>query len=425
MRADGHFEGSSMTELAVPAGFEGVREAARRAIAQLKPADASSRATADFLFTAEQADASRHLPPYYLIYFLLVDLLGFRNLGRFEKIDWSIPIDLDGTAYLIDYRKFGVGVFVHDAAADAKQARRIVALIRRGVKMAAPFFRWMADNAAQESKINVRNVGGKLFERYVYLKDSFKAASAEAKAHKHNHDAQQMQRGLFMGDYSVRASSSLSRAELAAKFMFPWAHMEQNSSWLALAAIDAFFAWTEHIFIHLAILQGRITTGEQVAKIAESEWKTKLRCALDITDNVAKKHFDDLVTIRRQLRNFMAHGAFGKQGQAFSFHSSSGAVPVILDHRITRSQFSLTPELAFDDEEALATIDKFIAYLWSGGREPARIYIQDSALPLFLPMASDGTYAAAMTTVDDMNALVDLLLKETDASANMEWWQID
>jgi hypothetical protein len=425
MRADGRFEGSSMTGSAVPPEFEGVREAARRAIAPLKPADASSRANADFLFTAEQADASRHLPPYYLIYFLLVDLLGFRNLGRFEKIDWSIPIDLDGTAYLIDYRKFGVGVFARDAAGEAQQIKRIVALIRRGVKTAAPFFRWMADNAVQESKINVRNVGGRLFQRYVYLKDSFRAASAEARAHKRDHDAQQMQRGLFIGDYSVRASSSLSRTELVAKFILPLAHMEQNSSWLALAAIDAFFAWTEHIFIHLAILQGRIRTGEQVAKIAESEWKIKLKCALDITDNVAKKHFDDLVTIRRQLRNFMAHGAFGKQGQAFSFHSSAGAVPVILDHRTSRSQFSLTPELAFDDEEALATIDKFIVYLWSGGREPARIYIQDSALRLFLPMASDGTYAAAMTTVDDMNALVDRLMKETDASANMDWWQID
>jgi len=64
--------------------------------------------------------------------------------------------------------------------------------------------------------------------------------------------------------------------------------MSQNASWVALAAIDAFFAWTEHIFIHLAILQGRITTGEEVATLAESEWKVKLKCAVDITDKVAK-----------------------------------------------------------------------------------------------------------------------------------------
>jgi hypothetical protein len=29
-----------------------------------------------------------------------------------------------------------------------------------------------------------------------------------------------------------------------------------------MAAIDAFFSWTEHMFIHLAILNGRITTGK-------------------------------------------------------------------------------------------------------------------------------------------------------------------
>jgi hypothetical protein len=107
-----------MTKSALPTELEGVREAAMRAIAPIKPADASSRAAKDFLFTAQRADPSRHLPPYYLIYFLLIDLLGFRNLGRFEKLDWSVPIDLDGVAYLIEHRKFGVGVFAQDAASE-------------------------------------------------------------------------------------------------------------------------------------------------------------------------------------------------------------------------------------------------------------------------------------------------------------------
>jgi hypothetical protein len=81
----------------------------------------------------------------------------------------------------------------------------------------------------------------------------------------------------------------------------------------------------------------------------------------------------------------------------------------------------LTPELAFDDKEALATIENFVAYLWSGRREPARIYLQEHDLPLILPMASDGTYAAAMATVNDMNVLVDRLARESDAAANMDW----
>jgi hypothetical protein len=208
-------------------------------------------------------------------------------------------------------------------------------------------------------------------------------------------------------------------------FSSPWARISQNSNWLALAAIDSFFAWTEHVFIHLAILQRRVVTGNEVARLAESDWKVKFKCALDIKDSTLKAYFDELMVMRRQLRNFVAHGAFGKEGEAFSFHSSAGAVPVALDHRPTKFRLSLIPEPAFDDQQALLTIEKFVAYMWSGQREPARIYIQESDLPLILPMASDGRYAAAMGSVEGMKALVDRLMRQSDAAANMDWQLID
>jgi len=156
---------------------------------------------------------------------------------------------------------------VQNATDQEQQAKRIVALIKKGVKAAAPFFRWMADNAVREPKFNVRNVGGKLFARYIYFQDSFRTASAEAEKNKRDHEAWQTQLELPVWGYSVKERSSVTTSEMVAIFTFPWVHMEQRSGWLALAAIDAFFAWTEHIFIHLAILQGRITTGEEVASL--------------------------------------------------------------------------------------------------------------------------------------------------------------
>jgi hypothetical protein len=66
-------------------------------------------------------------------------------------------------------------------------------------------------------------------------------------------------------------------------------------------------------------------------------------------------------------------------------------------------------------------IEEFIPYLWSGKREPARIYIQEGSLPLILPRASDGTYAAAMASVDDMREFVDHLGAQLDRSADMDW----
>jgi hypothetical protein len=80
-------------------------------------------------------------------------------------------------------------------------------------------------------------------------------------------------------------------------------------------------------------LQGNCVTGEDVATFAVANWDVKFKAALDINDPETKLFYDQLIIIRRQLRNFVAHGSFGKQGEAFSFHSGAGAVPVRLPHQ--------------------------------------------------------------------------------------------
>ena len=83
--------------------------------------------------------------------------------------------------------------------------------------------------------------------------------------------------------------------------------------------------------------------------------------------------------------------------------------------------FSLTPELAFDDGEAIAAVEAFISFMWSGEREPAKIYIQETELPLILPCASDGTYSSAMASKAEMQRYVDHLTDQCDRAANMDW----
>jgi hypothetical protein len=389
----------------IPEQFDEIRERARHAISPLKPADDQTKADDKFLFTAERTEAGRRLPPYYLVYFLLVDLLGYRNLGRFEKVAWSVPVDLDGTAFLIEHRKFGLGVFAHNPDVQEQEARRIVQLIQKGVKVAKPYFRWVADEAVHASQLNVVNNSRSLFERYVYFRDSFNSVAAEAEARK-------TERVVTEEKTSYGAVTTTR---------YPAFEILRNARWLALAAVDAFFAWTEHIFIHVAILKGKITTGDEVAQLAGAEWSIKFKAALDISDAATKEHFDRLLVIRRQLRNFMAHGAFGKGGEAFSFHSSAGAVPVAFDHTVSKGTFSLTPELAFDNAEAVEMIEKFINHMWSGPEGPAQIYIQEWGLPIILTMARDGTYKRAMSSNDDMSEFAEYLGRQMDDAANMDW----
>ena len=105
-----------------------IRNKVRAAISPLRPAGLESAAPDNFLFDAKRTDAGRQLPAYYLVYFLLVDLLGFKNLGQFDKVAWSVPVDFQGRAFLIEHRKFGLGVFapeLPDSEAIAAENRPI------------------------------------------------------------------------------------------------------------------------------------------------------------------------------------------------------------------------------------------------------------------------------------------------------------
>jgi len=119
------------------------------------------------------------LPPYYLVCFLFVDLLGYKNLGQFEKASWSVPIGYNGTAYLLEHRKFGMGLFATD-----KESQEIVKKISKAVKVAQPYFEWVANQAAKLANLNVINHSLRLHERYLFLTNEYKEKIQEAKSRK-------------------------------------------------------------------------------------------------------------------------------------------------------------------------------------------------------------------------------------------------
>lgn len=298
------------------------------------------------------------------------------------------------------------GLFAHDPDSEDAAAREIVIRVRRAVSAARPFFDWTADQAVAASRVNVVNNSYALFERFTYLRDAHRAKAEEAEDPK---DVVHVQRhkSAAGGEWET--------------FLHPAWRLRTEARWLAMSAIDAFFAWTEHVFVHLSILSGKTRTAEEVAALAEADWTAKFKRAFDIGEQSVKSSFDALVAMRTELRNYVAHGAFGKQGEAFAFHSGAGAVPVLLPHRTGSKRFKLAHGLEFDAEAALQVIERFVSILWSGNRSPARTYIQDSHLPIVLTMVADGTYSAAMRSDEAMNSFVKELGYRFDQATNMDW----
>lgn len=386
--------------------LETVREKARRALGPVNPATENIPADKEVLFNARRTDAGRKLPAQHLVYFVLVDLLGFRDLGRFEKLAWSIPVELNGRAFLVEHRKFGVGVFAAGGEQDEADAATIVIHIQKAVKAARPFFDWLATKAVEDSAVNVRNNSTSLFERFEYLRDLYRAKADEAENRK--------------GERIVKSGTNESGA--SSQFIsYPAMRLRTEAKWLGLAAIEAFFSWTEHVLIHIGILRGKLASADEVARAAEADWATKFKLAVDFTDARSKEFYDELLRVRKELRNFVAHGSFGKEGEAFHFHSSAGAVPVRLPDPVGSRAFSFGQTSSFDVDSALVSIARFIPHLWDGPRAPAKVYVQEYELPLIMTMVRDGAYAKAMTSIEEMTHFAHHLAGKMDIAANMDW----
>ena len=341
------------------------------------------------------------MPPYYLVYFLFVDLLGYKNLGQFEKVSWSVPIDYNGTAYLLEHRKLGMGLFASDKENQETECQEIIRKISKAVKVAQPYFEWIANEAAKRSNLNVLNHSIRLHDRYIFLVMEYK---------------ERLQETISRRDERIRTEHSPNSWSVH----IPYYGLRRESEWLALSAIDAFYSFTEHVFIHAAILRQLLLTGEDVANLADKDWAYKFRVCFDVQDQRVKPHYDRLVTIKRQIRNYMAHGAFGKNGEAFQIHSGAGAVPLLMPHQRGSSRFSMQGGTEFQEEEAINAIEEFMRFYWESDNYPEVIYIK-STLPSILPYASDSTYSNAMASIKDMESFVEYLTAVHDRAANMDW----
>lgn len=403
---------------ALPPNLEYTRNAALAVLGDIKPAgQPQGDDEAHALMMASRTHGGRDLPPYYLVYFLLVDLLGFANLGQWEKVAWIVPIRYSGQLYSIEHRKMGLGVFAPTYKKDLKKVGRAITsgtpsdeaeqhateiceLIKKAVEKAEPYFEWLAEQAAGGSKLNVTNNSDWLFERYEYLRDEYKRLENEFERRKDECNVNEYPDGGLV--------SALAAYEI-----------RRHSEWMGQAAIDSFFSWTEHAFIHIAILKGVLRTGDEVAELAAGDWKAKFKAALPTDDAAIKRRYDVLLDLRAQIRNYMAHGAFGKRGQAFRFHSGAGAVPVLLTKR-QQHRYTLSGNPSFGEKAALDEIDDFIRYLYSTDVAIALECVQ-SGLASVLTYVADGTYARAMNTMESMKEFVEYMSHQADRSADMDW----
>ena len=123
-----------MTDL--PESLQATRAEAQRDISPLRPASHAEISGQPGILYAQRISASEALPPYYVVYFLLAELLDFPSFGADEKVAWTIPIVLDNQLLAVQHRKLGLGIFGLTPEREREVANRAIRLLRKSAETA-------------------------------------------------------------------------------------------------------------------------------------------------------------------------------------------------------------------------------------------------------------------------------------------------
>jgi hypothetical protein len=94
----------------------------------------------------------------------------------------------------------------------------------------------------QESAVNVTNKSASLFARFEFLHNSYRLKATEAERRK--------------DERVVKAGKTKSGGDWQS-ISYPAMRLRVEAKWLGLAAVEAFFSWTEHVLIHIVSCVGR------------------------------------------------------------------------------------------------------------------------------------------------------------------------
>jgi heme-degrading monooxygenase HmoA len=371
------------------------RDIATRALSPLSPPSGTFDRSAEY-------KVYREIPHhyYYLIFLLLVDLLGYKYVGPGEKMAYAIPVELNNKRYSVVYAKFGMKIEYYGDG----EPERVFSLLQKGIHAVQKYFAWRAEQAAATSNLNLVTRAASLWEKYLYLREKSEQLSREAWERRDEVKREEFNQDGIRGTYIVHPAYEYRR----------------HAAWTSEAAVDAFFAWTEHVLVHIAVLQCKLTTGSEVAELVKKEWSAKCKIVMDLSDPDDKASYDEISDLKSKLRNYVAHGSFGRDGAMFDFHSRVGAVPLRLLDSKRGHDFAFGDSNSYAASSDFLKIDRFTKQLFSRSRAPAKAYIE-SGLPTILSYTLNGRYASAMTSDGAMNDLLEHLQYQWDNAANMDF----
>lgn len=342
----------------------------------------------------------------YIIYLLFVDILGYQYSGMSEKVAWEIPIKFKGCSFILSHRKFGFKFISNEINEKIlNTANEAMTKINNAIPLVEKILQPKINEIVSEGKITIDNEYLTLRRRYKFFyertKVSFKKKEEKYNFHKYNNPSKdninEMLDEYFTG-------------------------VEEKEYYLS-ATLDAFYSWLEFLLIALFPFFNS-ERNIDIHKIISMSWSEKFKKIFDLkNDKNIKIIYDDLLVLKEQFRNPMAHGHYLKNKGLFYIHMPNlGAIPFHLTENGKKLEYSFKRINENNFNKISGCLERFEYYIENTHHvtKLATRYLKNG-LDLYFNYESRVEYKMACKSDKDMDYFIELTQKRVDDSRNMDW----
>ena len=331
-----------------------------------------------------------------LVYIALKTLLVCSSYGPEEKMAWGIATRFGLIPFAIHLEKFGLRLYV-PRQADPGVVSAIIRALQKCCSVAESFLTAEVEAQLSSARITITNQYHRFDDAYQFFRESAKSAYA----------GRSPAPVVTKADSGTATSGQLFRPQ-------------KQGGYLASAMLDSYFSKLEHQLVLISAFSSLEMENGGLQRFVGDRWDTKFKALFDLqSDHAAKLVYDDLKRIKEDLRNPAAHGGFLKNGASFFFHSTAGALPVLLTRTNTDFEFHISPVPPSTFEQVCDVLDKTDAFLQKCRLARAFQFVMAGLDVAFDPESRRAYQEAAAS--DDFEAFIDHESNVQDMHANMDY----
>ncbi len=329
--------------------------------------------------------------------FVLKDILGLKDLGRWEKTAWEINFDFRGVPMTLAHRKFGVRLEVWSGSRTDMDPeaigrtflaalRKAMAIVDKEVMLPA------ALSQLEHGNLTVGNRYHQLRGHYEY----FREAADECLAG----------RGRWVAD--GRPTGRL----------FP---LEQEAFINYTAAVQAYFSWLEHLLVLVLPFAGFDPANDDLRRIIGDRWRDKFLRVFDVaSDGQANRILSKLSELSERTRNTWSHGAFDKESGLLYVHLPGiGATPMRVSEYNRNVHFAGV--MGVDVDGGWKVLDEVDEFLRTASASAYGVLHAEAGFQVMFDPPSRQRYVAAMKSPAAFEEYLEHRSRLEDDVSNMDW----